>query len=55
LKIVHTAGTTIAEKKQCSAIPIDEIISLSWYENSWKRVTNSAGGNDAKMASMEEI
>jgi len=25
---------------------IDEIVSLSWYENSWKRVTKLASGND---------
>jgi len=46
-------------KEQCSAIPIDETVSLSWYENSWKRVTKSAGGNDVKiateMASIEKI
>src|SRR5271155_2162659 len=34
-------------KEPCSAIPIDEIVSLSWYESSWKGVTKSAGGKKA--------
>jgi len=46
-------------KEQCSATPIDKIVSLSCYENSWKRVTKSTGGNDVKiateMATIEEI
>jgi len=46
-------------KEQWSTIPIDGIVSLSCYENSWKHATKSAGGNDVKiateMASIEEI